>query len=298
MGKKFFSLIIVPHTKAGYKTISFTKKALKTFIWSSIALAVILLALMADYIYIKSTKKSYRALSLENKQQKETLTEYENSIAKLRKKVEKFEEYTKKLNTMAGLNSPEVLKELGIGGESYADSEEQSLLNTPPQLSLVNVKSINEKAENIESELNTLVIFFENQTARLASTPSIWPTYGWQSSSFGPRDDPFTGKESFHRGIDIATNYGNPIVVTADGIVAQVRVDFTGGKTVLISHGQGVSTFYCHLSKFLVKEGQKVKRGDVIGLVGKTGKALGPHLHYEVRINDKPVNPLKFILEE
>ena len=97
---------------------------------------------------------------------------------------------------------------------------------------------------------------------------------------------------------DIATNYGNPIVATADGIVISLGNDKMGGKNIVISHGGGVTTHYLHLSKFLIKSGQRVKRGDVIGLVGKTGKARGPHLHYEVRVNNRPVNPYNYILEE
>jgi len=142
------------------------------------------------------------------------------------------------------------------------------------------------------------VNFFETQTAKLASTPTIWPTYGWVSSPFSYRTDPFTGKRTFHYGIDIATNFGNPVVATADGIVLKLGNDKISGRYVVLNHGGGLTTHYLHLSKFLVKAGQKIKRGDVIGLVGKSGKALGPHLHYEVRLNNRPVNPYQYILEE
>ncbi|MGB8951345.1 MAG: M23 family metallopeptidase [Candidatus Aminicenantales bacterium] len=295
MGKKFLSLIIVPHSKAGSKTISFSKKTLKTWMWIFIVLGIVIPAVMVDYVYMKSSRKSYKALYHENLDQKETIVEYENSVDQLKKKLEGFENYAKKLNMMAGLTSPEVLKELGIGGESVVEGGGQSVQNVIPP---IDIQSINQKAETIENNLNTLVIFFEDQAAKLACTPTIWPTIGWLSSSFGMRPDPFTGKMAFHKGIDIATNYGNPIVATADGIVIQVKFDKIGGRTVIISHREELTTVYCHLSKFLVKEGQTVKRGDVIGFVGKTGRALGPHLHYEVRINGNSVNPYNFVLEE
>jgi murein DD-endopeptidase MepM/ murein hydrolase activator NlpD len=118
------------------------------------------------------------------------------------------------------------------------------------------------------------------------------------SSPYGWRDDPFTGKRTFHHGIDIATSYGNPIYATADGTVIQARTDKIGGKTIKIKHMFGYVTIYCHLSKFLVKVGQKVKRGETIGLVGSTGKARGPHVHYEVQLNSKEKNPYYFLLEE
>jgi murein DD-endopeptidase MepM/ murein hydrolase activator NlpD len=118
------------------------------------------------------------------------------------------------------------------------------------------------------------------------------------SSAYGWRDDPFTGKRAFHHGIDIATNRGNPIYATADGTVIQMRTDKIGGKTIKIKHMFGYVTIYCHMSEFLVKVGQKVKRGDTIGLVGSTGKARGPHVHYEVQLNGKEKNPYFYILEE
>ena len=140
--------------------------------------------------------------------------------------------------------------------------------------------------------------FFEDQALQLASTPTIWPTKGYISSPYTWRDDPFTGKWTFHHGIDIATSQGNPVYATADGTVIQARTDKIGGKTIKIKHLFGYTTVYCHLSKFLVKVGQKVRRSETIGLVGSTGKAKGPHVHYEVHLNGKAVNPYNYLLEE
>jgi murein DD-endopeptidase MepM/ murein hydrolase activator NlpD len=101
-----------------------------------------------------------------------------------------------------------------------------------------------------------------------------------------------------HWGVDIATNMGNPIVATGDGIIVRVQTDKYLGKNVVISHGFGITTVYGHMSGFNVRMGQKVRRGDVIGFIGMTGKAVGPHVHYEVRIDGKAVNPYNYILEE
>jgi len=135
---------------------------------------------------------------------------------------------------------------------------------------------------------------------QLATYPSIWPTTGLETSAFGERIDPFTGKRAFHYGIDVASGYGNPVVATADGYVMQLkRLDKIDGNMIILNHGMsGYTTLYCHLSRFNIKVGQRVKRGDVIGYVGNTGKALGPHVHYEVHFNGKPLNPWNFILEE
>lgn len=302
MTKKFLSLIIVPHSKSKFKTITLSIKAIKVMMGSSAFLFVLLVVFLVDYFSMNVTRQKYRELLSENQKQQETISGLKGTVGILKKTVESFESYARKLNIMAGLKSPDVLKEVGVGDGELSASIVPGESATPPQpaqtVSLGDLKSLNQKAENIEKNLNTLVGFFETQSAKLASTPTIWPTVGWMTSPFGWRDDPFTGKNSFHYGIDIATNLGNPIVATADGIVVSLKNEKIDGRTLVLSHGGGITTYYLHLDKFLVKSGQRVKRGDIIGLVGKTGKALGPHVHYEVRINNKPVNPYQYILEE
>ena len=127
------------------------------------------------------------------------------------------------------------------------------------------------------------------------SAPNLWPVEGQVTGSFGERIDPFNGEGAFHSGVDISSNYGHPIVAPADGVI--MFTDLLGGygKAIMIDHGNGISTRYGHLSGFAVSAGQKVHRGDVIGYVGASGRSTGPHLHYEVRINDTPVNPYKYL---
>lgn len=198
---------------------------------------------------------------------------------------EKYDELYAKQKVLAqALNLPfyEISSEnLAIGGQisdvdidkiqSYADFQEKMLLD-------------------IESKLK----LNEIEVRRI---PSIPPAKGVFSSGFGVRKDPFTGGLEFHKGIDISAPEGTPIIATADGIV-----DTTGwhdggyGYQVVIDHQNGIKTRYAHMLKVLVREGQKVKRGQIIGLVGNTGKSIAPHVHYEVYVNGKPVNPLKYIL--
>jgi murein DD-endopeptidase MepM/ murein hydrolase activator NlpD len=298
MGKKYLSLVIIPHGKSSYRTLSATKKTLKILLWSGIVLSVLLAAVTVDYVRIQVTRKTYRAVWSENQRQKETLAQYQASIGTLNKKVESLESYVKKLNIMAGIKSQDVLKDVGIGPVSVHPGDGQINPTTPPQISPGNIKSITQKVDDIQKNFDTLLNLFENQAAELASTPSIAPTVGWQTADFGWRTDPFTQMQQFHRGIDIAGSIGNPVVATADGIVVRTNQDKIFGRSILISHGRGLSTFYGHLNKFLVREGQKVKRGDIIGELGRSGKATGPHVHYEVHLNDKAVNPYYYILEE
>jgi murein DD-endopeptidase MepM/ murein hydrolase activator NlpD len=130
---------------------------------------------------------------------------------------------------------------------------------------------------------------------RANSAPNLWPVEGQVTGSFGERIDPFNGEGAFHSGVDIGSNYGHPVIAPADGVVT--FVDFLGGygKAVMLDHGHGISTRYGHLSGYAVAPGQHIHRGDVVGYVGLSGRSTGPHLHYEVRINDTPVNPYKYL---
>jgi murein DD-endopeptidase MepM/ murein hydrolase activator NlpD len=130
---------------------------------------------------------------------------------------------------------------------------------------------------------------------RASAAPNLWPVEGQVTGSFGERIDPFNGEGAFHSGVDISAAYGQPVIAPADGVV--VFADLMGGygRAVVIEHGHGISTRYGHLANFAVIAGQRIQRGDTIGYVGLTGRSTGPHLHYEVRINDTPVNPHKYL---
>jgi murein DD-endopeptidase MepM/ murein hydrolase activator NlpD len=130
---------------------------------------------------------------------------------------------------------------------------------------------------------------------RANSAPNLWPVEGQITGSFGERIDPFNGEGAFHSGVDISSYVGSPVMAPADGLVT--FADFLGGygRAVIVDHGHGISTRYGHLSSFAVTAGQHIQRGDTIGYVGLSGRSTGPHLHYEVRINDVPVNPYKYL---
>jgi len=141
-----------------------------------------------------------------------------------------------------------------------------------------------------------LLRLLEKKKNLLASTPSIMPARGTRTSKFGYRLSPFTGLKEFHAGLDIANRKGTKVIATANGKISYAGKRMFIGNEVLIDHGHGIVTKYGHLSKILVKAGSRIKRGDVIGLMGSTGRSTGPHVHYEVRVNGIPVNPEKYIL--
>lgn len=130
----------------------------------------------------------------------------------------------------------------------------------------------------------------------LAATPSIWPADGFISSTFGMRASPFTGKSEFHKGIDVINRPGTPVYAPARGTVTFAAMDGAYGNSVVLQHGGGLSTRYAHMQRFVLKEGQTVNRGDLIGYIGNSGRSTGPHLHYEVRLNGVNVNPMRYIL--
>jgi murein DD-endopeptidase MepM/ murein hydrolase activator NlpD len=127
------------------------------------------------------------------------------------------------------------------------------------------------------------------------ATPKGWPVEGRISSPFGRRISPISGRAEFHRGMDIASPEGTPILASAEGIVSYSGWNSGGGNVVVIEHGHGFSTYYAHNSSNAVETGQLVKRGDIIGYVGSTGNTTGSHLHYEIWREDRPVNPRKYI---
>jgi murein DD-endopeptidase MepM/ murein hydrolase activator NlpD len=148
---------------------------------------------------------------------------------------------------------------------------------------------------SLERHLNFVRVKVEEREALMNATPSIWPIHGWLSAGYGMRRDPFTGGRDFHPGLDISADKGTPIFATAAGRVELAARTGDYGNLVVVDHGYGLVTRYGHLSKFAVWPGRKVKRGDVLGYVGSTGRATGPHLHYEVLSDGKLINPLQLL---
>ena len=136
---------------------------------------------------------------------------------------------------------------------------------------------------------------FSGDWTAIADAPSMWPLEGRVGSSFGQREDPINGEGAFHSGLDIEAPYGTPVRAAADGTAADASMGAGYGRQVVLDHGHDVETVYGHLSAVAVVPGQHVTRGQVIGYVGQTGRATGPHLHYEVRVHNVPVNPHKYL---
>ncbi len=151
--------------------------------------------------------------------------------------------------------------------------------------------------QGLENRLRYVRKDVEQREALGAAMPSIWPAHGWLTGTFGGRSDPFTGEPGFHQGLDISTERGQPVYATADGIVEAASYTGDYGNLIVLKHGFGLATRYGHLSAFAVGVGTAVKRGDVIGYVGSTGRSTGSHLHYEILANGSNINPLKLLTQ-
>jgi murein DD-endopeptidase MepM/ murein hydrolase activator NlpD len=152
--------------------------------------------------------------------------------------------------------------------------------------------------QGLESRLHDVRSTVDKRNALADATPSIWPAHGWLSSRMGFRRDPLNGRADYHAGLDIAGDRGQPVYATASGVVTHAGYQGAYGNLVVIDHGFGLETKYGHLSRFGVKKGHKVTRGDVIGSLGATGRATGTHLHYEVRANGRLLNPLQLLTQQ
>lgn len=190
---------------------------------------------------------------------------------------------------------PAVVKSRAMGGGSTAADDLAPL--TPGLRSPEDTFGLlRELLEGIESRLRSVQTDVDKRNALAAATPSIWPAHGWLTSTVGNRRDPINGDRDYHSGLDIAADAGSAVYATADGVVTQAAREGAYGNLVIVDHGYGLETRYGHLSAYKVKPGATVKRGDIVGLVGSTGRSTGSHLHYEVRVNGRLLNPLQLLL--
>jgi len=217
-------------------------------------------------------------------------------LAKLNESMVEVAKLDRKLRVMTGQEPKEVGRQMvAQGGVSSGDLSQT--LGTRSSVLIEDVRRMQDIAQLQASSLQELSTFLENQTSRIAATPSISPVErGWLSSGFGHRISPFTGHRRMHEGIDLVARAGTPVMATADGTVTFVGWKRHYGRTVIIDHGYGYQTRYCHNKSIKVKRGQRVKRHQVIATLGTSGLTTGPHVHYEVRYLGVPRDPLNYIL--
>ena len=238
-------------------------------------------------------------LRRENTILKDKFQSWEDKLDQMNSNVTSLKERNQKIRVTASLSLPE--PEYGVGGKQTGFHSDM--------LSIPELDYLENRIGRIEQEINVIHMStsqLENVLAsklnEIAHYPSIRPVRGgWISSPFGNRLDPFTGVEEHHPGLDISIKPGSDVLCTGAGTVKAINNNVVKnkgyGKYIIIDHGYGYETLYGHLSDIFVKPGEKVKRWDLIGLTGNTGKSTAPHIHYAVILNKKPLNPMDFLLE-
>ena len=246
---------------------------------SAVVGAGCLLAAALGWVYASHSAAAFELAGLEEENESLRLenSDLERRLTQLSDRVAEFEDRSDELALIAGidLGGP---SRVGLGGDEIA--------------------SLDARADILDSTFVELEDALRSRRQRLASTPSLRPVIGLVTSGYGMRRDPITGSRASHNGVDIGALPGRPVVASADGVVTRAGRIRALGKAVYLSHGYGTVTRYGHLSKFIVEPGQKVRRGEVIGYVGNTGRTTGYHLHYEVRVHGRAVNPLDYMIAD
>jgi len=269
----------------------------------------ILCFIIVDYAFLKyssyhsrNLKKEVSSLKAQLHDRDQQIDQFYTKIDALQLKLIKLNQLEQEIRSYTGLhNSAPDTGDYGIGGLPSETSGElctADLYNKFLENIDDDVDRLNRVAGDQSEDFQALWESLREIKAIQQVTPSMRPLEGgWTSSEFGFRQSPFSDKDEFHPGLDIAAHKGTPVKATANGTVSYAGFRGSYGKVIYINHGFGIMTRYGHLSSLHVKKGQKVRRGDVIGEVGSTGRSTGPHLHYEVRLNDIPVNPEKYMSE-
>jgi murein DD-endopeptidase MepM/ murein hydrolase activator NlpD len=277
--KKYNTIIFVPHARARFRQMTISTRALGLAAGAAALLFVAAVAFAWAFFASARQDRLYRFAMAENDRLRASTAALHQKLDGVSKQLSDFEARTRRLAIVAGLS--EAVRP-GVGGPAPVPGTGADLAGESARLA---------------SRLALLETQFSHRREIVAETPTVWPVHGVVNSGFGVRADPFTGQPAFHEGLDISVPRSEPVLATADGVV--VRSGWAGeyGKAIAIAHGDRYETLFGHLEQTLVAEGQRVHRGDRVGLVGSTGRSTAPHLHYEIHVDGRVVNPLDYILE-
>lgn len=299
MSKKRLSILIIPPSTDRVRQYSVPQWIVRASLAAATAIIIAFIGSLGIATYGINKASQNQDHARENVELKAALTGITADVKVLRDQLARLESAEQKVRTVFGF--PEVNADeraLGIGG-SVADMA--TTLSESTQLTYAIESEIDRllhrasfERENFESVFSALL----DQKQRLDHTPSIYPVNGVLMRGFGVKSDPFTGTMRPHHGLDLAAPMGTPVYAPASGKIILRELQTQYGNTIVIDHGYGVETVYGHMSKFASKLGQSVRRGELIGYVGNTGYSTGPHLHYEVRANGRPQNPMSYMYDK
>ena len=293
MGKSIYTFIIVRNATSRLHKIKLPVRSL--YFLGAIGVLSFFVAVSLGFSYAKMAFKAadYDKLEAENTNLKVQKTNLEVATRKLGEKIDNLENLSEKIQNLiekdpmtnrAKLNGPAV-------GGSKVDYPTAALLGGTK----ADVEMLKDRTSEMEEHFSMLEQVAQQRATQLRTTPSIWPVKGPITSHYGERLDPFNGDEENHLGLDISALFGSQVRAPADGRVIYAQRMAAYGNLLIIDHGNGLTTRYGHLSRFEAKVGQRVKKNEVVALVGNTGRTTAPHLHYEVRLNDRPINPRNYL---
>jgi murein DD-endopeptidase MepM/ murein hydrolase activator NlpD len=301
MAKRRWTVVFVPHDSEPSRIVEVSYRVIKAAIGGAVLAAGV--ALMAGYLTVARTVDFSRSarLTQENARLQQQLCELNDRLTGLADTLARISQRDARIRVLANLEpiDPQV-QAAGIGGPMVGEVEGEvgSAMRRTSEVR-VDLNALIRRANLLASSFQEAAESLSVHSARLSATPSIMPTQGWLTSAFSSmRSHPILHVARPHEGIDVTAPMGTPIEAPAAGVVRDAGWEAGYGNTIVIDHGFGTVTKFAHCSKLLVREGQRVSRGQRIALVGNTGLATGPHLHYEVHVNGRPVDPLRYVLPE
>lgn len=306
MAHRRWTVLLVPHGTDASRSISLSERALRAA--ASLAASVGLIGLMGVGILISQLGSGGPGGlgASEAEQLRRELADLRERLQPLQDTIAKIGERDEKLRLLAGLPSVDPgVRAAGIGGPGTPQLSDDPLYRSHPGLGRIafatrtDIDGLIRKANVLAASFAEVTDTIERHTERLAALPSIMPTAGWLSSHFSrSRRHPVLHVSRPHEGIDVSAPMGAPIVAPGGGRVRRVARERGYGLVLEIDHGNGILTRYAHCSRITVRQGQRVTRGQVVAHVGNSGLSTGPHLHYEIHVNGKVVDPLTYVLPE
>lgn len=292
MDLKHHTIIFVPHSRAKFRKWRVSTRAVKLFV---AALAVLTLGVsFVTWSHFSTSVNLDELAELrgQNEQLREINQTFETSIRELQAQLADYEDQTSSLAIVAGLDDMILAEPTSPGAASGVGGDLSRGQEAP-----IDLIALGQRSRQLSEALEGVRGHLEERDLRISSMPAITPVRGIFTSRYGYRSDPITGRRAFHPGIDISAPPGKPVIATADGVVTHSGRNGGLGRAVFLAHGFGMVTRYGHLSETNVKPGQQVRRGDVVGFVGNTGRSTGYHLHYEVLDTGEARNPVEFMLD-
>jgi len=299
-----YEIVIFPGTTRP-RRFTLKRRTVGILLVTTILAAVLEVAFLVQYVARSGELWELEDLRSEAAQHRQQASMLSTGMEDLRKQLSTMRDINLRLRVMLGLDPPKPSSTgPGLGGKEESNAapaldvggERASFSEIATQLQQ-KIEWLHHEALTQQEHLQELNHIAGERRAQWAATPSIWPVRGWLSSRFGHRISPFTGMDTMHGGVDISAPMHTPVIAPAAGTVTFAGTEAGLGNVVIVSHGYGLKTTYGHLSKDRVKAGQTVKRGDILGEVGSTGLSTGPHLHYEVEVHGRPVDPTKYIID-